>query len=269
MKVTGREKKFIVIGENIHTTRIVLRNGKRVATNPGGQEAIRYATVTGADQYLAIPEEVRRTQDYEEGRIKHVKLAIRAAMSGQEPEATRGMEYLREMARRQVEAGANFLDLNVDEISLRPLEQREAMHWLVQTIQEMCSVPLSVDSSNVETIQSGLEACDSRCGKSLLNSASLERLEALDLARKHDTQVIVTAAGEKGMPQNDSERVSNVSRMVEAALSCFPARAKASNRSTRPAFSRLLHHRLSKASNPSCMVSPLSVSVHAGHEHTF
>jgi cobalamin-dependent methionine synthase I len=219
MTLSVLDRKFIVIGENIHTTRIVLRNGKRITTNPDGEEAIRFATISGSDCYLAIPEEVRRTQDYEEGRIKHVKIAIQKAMSGREPEATEGMEYLRQMARRQVEAGADFLDLNVDEISLRPGEQREAMQWLVQTVQEMCPVPLSVDSSNVETIQAGLEACDNQSGRSLLNSASLERLEALDLARKHDTRIIVTAAGEKGMPQNDAERVSNASRMVDAALS--------------------------------------------------
>jgi 5-methyltetrahydrofolate--homocysteine methyltransferase len=92
------------------------------------------------------------------------------------------------------------------------------MQWLVQTVQEMSSVPLSVDS-NIETIQSGLETCHNRSGRNLLNSASLERLEALDLARRHDTHVVVTASGEKGMPQNDVERVTNASRMVDAALS--------------------------------------------------
>ncbi len=36
MKVNGLAKDFIIVGENIHTTRVVLRNGKRVATNGGG-----------------------------------------------------------------------------------------------------------------------------------------------------------------------------------------------------------------------------------------
>ena len=52
----------------------------------------------------------------------------------------------------------------------------------------------------------------------MLNSASLERLEALDLARAHDCRVVVTAAGERGMPDGAEARVANATRMVEAAL---------------------------------------------------
>jgi 5-methyltetrahydrofolate--homocysteine methyltransferase len=106
----------------------------------------------------------------------------------------------------------------VDEVSLKLNEQKAAMQWLVRTVQSMSPVPVSVDSSNIEIIQAGLEACQTKAGSNLLNSASLERLEALDLAREHDTRVIVTAAGGKGMPQNEGERIENASRMVEAAL---------------------------------------------------
>jgi 5-methyltetrahydrofolate--homocysteine methyltransferase len=119
---------------------------------------------------------------------------------------------------RQLSAGVDFLDLNVDEVSLKLNEQKAAMQWLVRTVQSMSPVPVSVDSSNIEIIQAGLEACQTKAGSNLLNSASLERLEALDLAREHDTRVIVTAAGGKGMPQNEGERIENASRMVEAAL---------------------------------------------------
>jgi len=219
MRLPGLDKEFVVIGENVHTTRIVLRNGKLVGASPSGEEAIRYSNAGGESRYLTIPEETKRTQDYEEGRIKHVKIAIQAAMSGKESSVAAGMDYLRELVRRQMKAGADFLDLNVDEISLRPAEQKTAMQWLVRTVQEISQVPVSVDSSNIDTIQAGLESCQGGSSRALLNSASLERLEALELARRHDAQVIVTAAGEKGMPQNDTERVANASRMVDAALS--------------------------------------------------
>ena len=113
MKPDGQEQKFIIIGENIHTTRVVLRKGKLVTNSPDRAEAVRYSDAGGKRRYLAIPEQVKRTQDYEEGRVKHVKIAIQAAMSGQEPEAGEGMDYLSRMVHRQVEAGADFLDLNV------------------------------------------------------------------------------------------------------------------------------------------------------------
>ena len=218
MKISGLAKEFIIIGENIHTTRIVLRNGKRVTPNPAGVESIAYTTSNGETRFLVIPENIKRGQDYEEGRVKHVKIAVQAAMSSQEADVCEGMEYLRTMVRRQEETGADFLDLNVDEVSLRPEDQKTAMKWLVRTVQELSSLPMSIDSSNIETIQAGLEACDSKKDRPLLNSASLERIEALDLARQHNAKVIVTAAGKSGMPQNDEERIVNASRMVDAAL---------------------------------------------------
>ncbi|MBI1791535.1 MAG: dihydropteroate synthase [Acidobacteria bacterium] len=214
MKPKGLDREFIVIGENIHTTRVLLRGGKLMAADAEGREAVRYTSAGGATRFLAIPEEVKQRQDYQEGRVKHVMVAIRAAMAGQEE----GMEYLRALVQRQVNAGADVLDLNVDEVSLRLHEQVEAMRWLVGAVQPLSPVALSVDSSNLEIIRAGIEACDSRTGRPLLNSASLERIEALDLAKAHGLPVIVTAAGEKGMPQSAGERVSNASRMVDAAL---------------------------------------------------
>lgn len=216
MKLNGRE--FIIIGENVHTTRVVRRKGKLVTNNPEGVESIRYLDRNKKRRYLVVPDSIKKTQDYEEGRIKHVKIAIQAAMSEQDPHASEGMEYLLRLVQRQLDAGTDFLDLNVDEVSLRLEEQKAAMRWLVQTVQEISSIPLSVDSSNTEIIQAGLEASDGRAGQTMLNSAAPERLETLDLAKQHHAKVIVQAASVDGMPENAEERVSNASFMVDKAL---------------------------------------------------
>lgn len=209
MKVGGG--RFAVIGENIHTTRVVLRKGKRVVALPGGGEALRFTDSQGRAARLPVPEALQRTQDYQEGRIKHVKVALQAAMAG----VAEGLEYLRYLVRRQEEAGADFLDLNTDEVSLRFEEQRVAMQWLVRAVQQLSALPLAVDSSRVETLRAGLEVMGAR--RCLLNSASLERLEALDLARQFGAEVVISAAGEKGMPQGTEGRVANAARMVAAA----------------------------------------------------
>ena len=211
--------KFIIIGENIHTTRIVRRKGKLVNERPNGDEAIRYLDNNKKRHYLVIPEKIKQTQDYQEGRVKHITVAIQSAMSGQGPESDEGMKYLYSLAQRQINDGADFLDLNVDEISVKPEEQQIAMKWIVKTIQPISSIPLSIDSSSIDTLKIGLETSSNHQGRVLLNSASLERLDALDLVKQHDTQVIVTAAGEASMPQNADERVANASRMVENTLS--------------------------------------------------
>jgi 5-methyltetrahydrofolate--homocysteine methyltransferase len=147
-----------------------------------------------------------------------VKIAVRAAMSGDGDAAEVGMDYIRRLVQRQEEAGADFLDLNVDEISLKPVEQQEAMAWVVKAVRELTDLPLSVDSSNVEVIQAGLEAYGDGGDRPMLNSASLERIDALGLAAEHGARVVLTAAGEAGMPEGTDERVTNASRMVDSAL---------------------------------------------------
>lgn len=218
MKLNDLDSEFVVIGENMHTTRVLQRRGKRIVTSASGDEAISYRNADGERRLLPIPDEVKRTQDYEEGRIKHVKIAVQTAMSDNGGGAEMGLDYIQRLVQRQEEAGADFLDLNVDEISLKPAEQQEAMAWLVKAVGGLTDLPLSVDSSNVEVIQAGLEAYDESRQRPMLNSASLERIEALALAAKHRACVVVTAAGEAGMPDGSQERVANASRMVEAAL---------------------------------------------------
>ena len=214
MRINGRGLNFVIIGENIHTTRIVLRNGKLVTTSPEGVESVQYTAVNREKRYLAIPERIKNGQDYQEGRVKHVKIAVLAGMAGEQE----GIEYLHAMVQRQVAAGADFLDLNVDEISIKPEEQKNAMRWLVRTVEPLSPIPLSIDSSNIEIIEAGLDACEGRAGRPMLNSASLERLDALNLAASSRFPVVVTAAGESGMPQNTEQRVQNASRMVNASL---------------------------------------------------
>ena len=116
-------------------------------------------------------EKVKKAQDFQEGRVKHIKVAIEAAMTGEEPEASIGMDYLKRLVKRQVDAGADFLDLNIDEISLKIEEQKVAIKWLVETVEELSSVPLSIDSSKSEIIEEGLKVCRGKAGQMMLNSA--------------------------------------------------------------------------------------------------
>jgi len=215
MKIKGSDREFMVIGENVHTTRALLRRNKRITTNDSGDDAIIYVDQTGETRFLAIPEAIRNTQDFQEGRVKHVKAALFHAMHG---DRQAGLEYIRAIVIQQEAAGADFLDINVDEVSLKKEEQIEAMTWLTGQVREMATRPLSIDSSDIDVIAAGLAAYDGRNGPALLNSASMERREALDLAVQHGAAVIVTAAGESAMPDGTAGRVVNASTMIEGAL---------------------------------------------------
>ena len=214
----GDGGRFTTIGENIHTTRVLLRRGRRIVEAPDGRESVRFKDRSDASGYLPIPDAVKAGQDYQEGRVKHVGIAVRTAM-GDGSDKPVAREYLATLVDRQERAGAHYLDLNVDEVSLKPEEQQQAMTWLAGMVQETGSTPLSIDSSNSDTIRTGLEAVNAeRAGRPLLNSASLERVEVLDDATRFDTRVVVTAAGDSGMPAGTDERVQNATRIIEAAL---------------------------------------------------
>ena len=214
MTTADRRANFVIIGENVHTTRVILKRGKRYLSGEnGGIEGVRFTDASGAERLLPIPAAARKSQDYEEGRIKHVMIAVRAAMAS---DAT-GLDYLRSLVDAQARAGAHYLDVNVDEISIHMAERQAAMAWMVAAMREMSPLPISVDSSDVEVIATGLAAYGKDGARPLLNSASLERLGALDMAIEHGCRVVVTAAGESGMPSGVEERLANASRMVEAA----------------------------------------------------
>ena len=218
MKVKNLQRDFVVVGENVHATRVLLRRGKWVMTREDGAEVIRYTDFEGQHHDLIIPEKIKSTKDYDEGRVKHIKIAIQKAMSGESVEREEGINYLRWVVERQLAAGVDFLDVNVDEVSLSPQKQRDAMQWLVGVVEEMSPRPLSIDSSDADNIEAGLKAYTGKAGRPLLNSASLERISALDLVMAYGSEVIVTASGVEGMPEGTEQRVEFASKMVDAAV---------------------------------------------------
>jgi 5-methyltetrahydrofolate--homocysteine methyltransferase len=213
---------FTVIGENIHATRVLLRKNERIAPNEAGEEAIVFTNEDGTTSHLRISEAEKASQAYGDGRVKHVRLAIALAMAADEPDRSVALSYLRTLARRQIRAGAHYLDVNVDEFSNKPAEQLEAMGWLVETLAPTVEIPLSIDSSNLETLRAGVSAAAKAASADvtapMINSASLERIEALGLAAELKAPVVVTAGGESAMPTNSDERLQNADRIIEASL---------------------------------------------------
>jgi 5-methyltetrahydrofolate--homocysteine methyltransferase len=212
MSATGR---FTIIGENIHTTRVVLRSGRHVLAE-GDREWLVFTDVDGHERRLPVPAWHQVTDEHAAGRLKHVAIAVRTAMAQGEA-ADEALAYLRVLARRQEDAGAAYLDLNVDELSPKLADQKVAIRWLVEAVRGWTELPLAIDSSHPEIIAEGLGAC--RPGSApMINSASLERRSTLDLALAAGGPVVVTAAGMSGMPNGVAGRVDNASAMVEAAL---------------------------------------------------
>ena len=208
---------FIVIGENIHATRVVLRGGLRVTTLPDGRAALPFMDEGGGERLLPVPDAALDGPEGPRQRVKHVKAAVLAGMAGDDA-ADLGRGYVRAMARRQAAAGAQFLDLNVDEVTTDVDGRIAAMRWMVGAVEDATDVALSLDSSAADVLRAGLAASSRRAGAPLLNSAALDRLDVLDLAAAEGCPVVLSAAGAGSMPANTAERVSNARTLIDAAL---------------------------------------------------
>jgi len=201
---------FAVIGENIHCTRVVKLGGKTTVDLPGGAMGVAFKH-KGADRVLPIPADWAKVSPaFGDGKIKHMALAIHQATRGATNDDRRaGEDYLSAAAQRQIDAGASFLDVNVDEYSHKPEEQIAAMQWLVTFLCERFDAPLSVDSSNAATVVAGLECCKDPDRRQMVNSVSLERPGLVEVIAKYDTEAVVSAAGVNDLPSDVQGRITN------------------------------------------------------------
>jgi len=205
---------FIAVGENIHCTRIYKVGGNFVKALEDGTQVIAYEQ-QGREKHLPIPQKYLESSDWASGKVKHAAVAMWQGMYGSGKDQEAGIEYLRYMARVQEAHGAAYLDLNVDEFSTDNEERRKLIRWAAEVVQEASTQPLSIDSSNLELLRLGLESCDSARGKPMINSVSLERKDAISLARDAGAVVIAGAGGEASMPTSKDERLANIERLLE------------------------------------------------------
>jgi 5-methyltetrahydrofolate corrinoid/iron sulfur protein methyltransferase len=105
--------------------------------------------------------------------------------------------FVQDLARRQVEAGAGVVDLN---IGPQKKHGTEIMPWLVETVQQATDVTLSLDTTNLAAMEAGLRVCTR---PAMLNSASADpaRLDSvMQLAAKYNARVIALTMGLEGIP---------------------------------------------------------------------
>jgi 5-methyltetrahydrofolate corrinoid/iron sulfur protein methyltransferase len=139
------------------------------------------------------------------GMFKDVRKAIQA----------KDKNAIQDLAKRQTEAGARMLDVNVGPASSDPVD---AMKWLVETIQEVIDTPLAIDSAKPEVIEAGLKLCKK---KALINSTTGEQAKLdtlIVLARDHKAALLGLTMDEKGIPNSLPARVEIGLKILAAAM---------------------------------------------------
>ena len=205
------EKAFIVVGENIHCTRIRLTTGKSVIDMPDGRKAVAFKS-DGKPAALPIPADIVAGEEFAGGKVRHVMVAAWQGMYGAtDADKAAGVAYIQSLAREQEAQGASFLDVNVDEFSRTDASENvKAVKWVAGIVQAASKIPLSIDSSNPLVLEAGLAACDTSRGKPMVNSVSLERAALVPVAAAGGACVIAGASGAERMPETKQERIDNL-----------------------------------------------------------
>ncbi len=209
-----KDPKFIIVGENIHCTRIFKVDGKYVKPDDQGKYHIEYSDQEKQPQRLAVPDPFREAADWENGKVKHCAVAIWQGNYGEGKDRDEGIRYIQSLALKQQQSGAHYLDVNVDEFSTDVQQRTELIDWTVKKVKEVTDIPVSVDSSNMEILKAGLNAAGSDGNRPMVNSVSLERFDAIDVAREANAVVIASAAGKTDLPADVEGRMSNLAELM-------------------------------------------------------
>ena len=120
--------------------------------------------------------------------------------------AERNAKFFQESAVKQVEAGAQALDIN---LGPRKKDGEEVFPWMVEILEKVIDVPLSFDSTNLAGIEAGLKKVTK--AQPIINSTSAEpeRLEKVPLvAKQYNARLIALTMGSSGIPVAADERVN-------------------------------------------------------------
>lgn len=122
--------------------------------------------------------------------------------------ADRDASYVRELAQKQVENGANMLDLN---IGPRKRDGIEVMQWMVEEVYDQVGpVALSLDTTNPAAIEAGLRKCRELGIEAMINSTSADpdRLNTtMPMAAEYGSKIIALAM-DKNIPPTADGRVA-------------------------------------------------------------
>jgi len=126
--------------------------------------------------------------------------------------AARDAEWIKNLAKIQTEAGADFIDVCA---SVKDNEV-EVLHWLIDLVQEVTDTPICIDSPNPEACVAAMEFCKK---PGMINSVSMEsnKVEVIFPAIAGTPWQVVALLCAKGIPSSAEERLEVFDQLMEKA----------------------------------------------------
>lgn len=121
---------------------------------------------------------------------------------------------IQQWAKKQTEAGADYLDVNLGAVSSKP----ENMCWMIEAVQQVVDTPICIDSNKPQILAEAIKICKK---KPIVNSttAAEEKLDQiLSVVAEHHARVIGVVMDESGTPRTADKRVENAGKILAKAM---------------------------------------------------
>lgn len=132
----------------------------------------------------------------------------------------RDIDFIQDLARKQADAGATYLDVNSG-LALYPEEEAADFEWLVPAIQQVVDLPLVLDSGRRLPLETALKL---HRGKAMINSVNgdLQSMENIfPLVKKYECSVIaLTSSKKSGIPATSQERLKIAEEIAKESQKC-------------------------------------------------
>lgn len=123
----------------------------------------------------------------------------------------RDADFIINLAKSQIEAGVDWLDVNA---GTSPERELDDLLWLIDCVQQVSDLPLCLDSANPEPLTQAVHAVKLQ---PIINSISLEKKkidEILPVVRENGCDVIALAMDDKGIPETAEERIAIIDEIL-------------------------------------------------------
>jgi 5-methyltetrahydrofolate corrinoid/iron sulfur protein methyltransferase len=119
-------------------------------------------------------------------------------------------DVIKEWARKQADAKATYLDVNLGTAS----NKVEDLVWMIEQVQEEVDLPISIDNNKPSMLKEALPVCKR---PPLINSVTAvdEQMDQLfPLVKEHDASIIGLVMDEEGSPKSADKRVENAGKLL-------------------------------------------------------
>ncbi|MBT8183756.1 MAG: methionine synthase [Eudoraea sp.] len=183
------------------------KENTRLRNGPSGQA--RYLKLSGLEPLVITPES-NFINVGERTNVAGSKKFLRLVKEGNFEEAL-------DIARHQVEGGAQIIDINMDDGLIDGKEAMVTFLNLIMAEPDIARVPIMIDSSKWEIIEAGLQVVQGKC---VVNSISLkegeeEFIKQARLIRRYGAAVIIMAFDEIGQADNYDRRIAIAQRSYD------------------------------------------------------